>query len=71
MPIYPGYVAGWDVETTHPIEETEEGPLCTTCLDAVQPTINRATEWSDTAAGHQITDSDSTVHLIMVRQVTP
>lgn len=71
MPTYPGYVEGWDVETTHPIEETEEGPLCTTCLDTVQPTINRAIDWGDSATGHQITDQDGTVHVITVRRVEP
>lgn len=69
MPLYPGWAEGWNVETTHPIEETEEGPLCTTCLDAVQPAINMAIDWSSPAHGSQLQDPDGTVHLIVVRQI--
>lgn len=71
MPTYPGWFEDWNVETSHPIEETEEGPICTTCLDTVQPTINRAIAWGEMATGHQITDPDSTIHLIVVRKQQP
>jgi hypothetical protein len=71
MPTYPNYIEGWDVETTHPIEETEEGPICTTCLDAVQPVVNMAVDWGTPANGSQIQDSDGTIHLIVVRSNTP
>lgn len=71
MPTYPGWVSGWDVETTHPIEETEEGPLCTTCLDAVQPAVNMAVDWQTPAHSSQMQDQDGTTHTVVVRQIVP
>lgn len=71
MPMYPGWIEGWNVETTHPIEETEEGPICETCLNAVQPAVNFAVDWGWTAFQAQITDSEDTVHTIVVRAIEP
>lgn len=71
MPTYPNYIEGWDVETTHPIEETEEGPIDQTCLDAVQPAVNMAIDWQSPAHSSQMTDQDGTIHLVVVRSNTP
>lgn len=68
MPIYPGYVEGWNVETTHPIEETEEGPICETCLNGVEPAIAFATDWGSNAFQAQMSDSEGVTHTIVVRQ---
>jgi hypothetical protein len=66
---------GWNVETTHPVEEgqSESEPLCPTsaCIDGIDPAIAFATDWGSPAHGNQITDPDSTVHMIIVRQVEP
>lgn len=69
MPIYPGYVEGWDVETSHPIEETEEGPICEICLNGVAPAIAFATDWGATAFQAQSPGDEGTMHTIVVRQV--
>lgn len=69
MHLYPVWSEGWNVETLHPIEETEEGPICTSCLDAVQPTINFAADWGSTAHQAQFTDADAETHTVVVRQI--
>ena len=71
MPIYRAYREGWDVETTHPVEETEEGPICSTCLNGIEPAIAFAIDWGSTAFGAQTTDPDGTTHMIVVRQIQP
>ena len=71
MFMYPEWTEGWNVETTHPITESEEGPICSTCLDAIAPASAFAIDWGSPAHGSQITDPDSTVHMIVVRQITP
>jgi hypothetical protein len=65
MPIYPGYVEGWDVETTHDIT------VDTPCADAIDPTLKMAQDWGSSAHQHQFTDSNGDVHTIVVRQVAP
>lgn len=60
---------GWNVETTHPVEEPQEGPFCATCLNAIEPGIAWAIDWGSVAYGNQINDPDGTVHLIVVRQI--
>jgi hypothetical protein len=71
MPSYPAWsedYPGWNVETTHPItEDSEEGELCTTCRDAVEPAILWAIDWQSVAYGNQLQDPDGTIHLIVVR----
>lgn len=71
MHLYPGYVEGWNVETTHPIEETEEGPICLTCQNGVAPAIAFATDWGSTAFQAQTFDDEGTSHVIVVRQIAP
>lgn len=69
MYLYPEYAPNWDVETSHPIEETEEGPIDETCLNAVEPAIAFATDWGSSAFQAQTTDPDGTVHTVVVRQI--
>lgn len=60
---------GWNVETSHPIEENDEAPVCETCLNTVDPTIAFAADWGSTAHGHTMTDSDGNSHTVVVRQI--
>lgn len=66
---------GWNVETSHPVEEgqSESEPLCPTaaCVDGIDPAIAFATDWGSTAFQAQTSDPDSTVHTIVVRQIAP
>lgn len=71
MPTYPNYIEGWNVETTHPIEETEEGPLCEICLNGIQPAVNFAADWGSTDFGAQTTDAEGNSHMIVVRMIQP
>lgn len=71
MYLYPAWVAGWNVETSHPVEETEEGPICTACLDAIEPTIAFAVDWGSTAFQAQFTDSEGAPHTVVVRAIEP
>lgn len=69
MPTYPAYTPDWNVETTHPIEETEEGPICASCLSMVQPAIDTATDWDSVAFGSQMEDAQGTTHVVSVRRI--
>lgn len=71
MPTYPAYTEGWNVETTHPIEETEEGPACSTCLNAVEPAIAFAIDWGSNAFSAQSTDAEGITHTVVVRAIEP
>lgn len=69
--LYPEYAPGWNVETTHPVVETEEEPVCETCLNGIAPAIAFALDWGATDFGATSTDPDGTVHTVVVRQIAP
>ena len=59
---------GWNVETTHPIEPGEDGPVCEVCASLVAPTTAFAEAQGSTAHGHMEPEGDGTSHLIVVRR---
>ncbi len=65
MPLYPGYVEGWNVETTHEIAEDAH------CHDAIEPTIAFAVDFGSPAHQHSFWDGNGTEHVIVVRQIEP
>lgn len=66
---------GWDVETSHPVEEgqSESEPLCVTadCINGIDPAIAFATDWGSSAFQAQTTDGDGNTHTIVVREIAP
>jgi hypothetical protein len=66
---------GWNVETTHPVEEgqSESEPLCPAgnCITGIDPAIAFATDWGSTAFQAQTTDGDGNNHVVVVRAVEP
>jgi hypothetical protein len=69
MYLYPAYVEGWNVETSHPIEENEEEPICPLCLNAVAPIVAFAADMESVAHQHSFTDGNGNQHIIVVRQI--
>ena len=64
--------SGWNVETTHPtVEPNGNVPVCSSCADAIDPTINFAADWGSTAHQHSFTDGNGDTHVIVVRVPEP
>lgn len=69
MYLYPAWTEGWNVETTHPIEENEAEPICTLCANAVAPAVAFAVEIEALGYQHSFTDSNGNNHVIVARPV--
>lgn len=60
---------GWNVESTHPVTEDADAPLCATCSEAIDYAIRIAVYGESEAHSHTVTDANGDVHTVTVRKI--